>query len=214
MGAEIAAWTGRIGHEELQAEADKILVDAAAAGADLDGLQAHRPGRLRGLARPRTHPDEDPPGKGSRTASCMLDTTLDGAGRITGDLTPECAAAVTAVVEALGKSRGPEDYRTSAQPFHDALQEGCQLLIRAKMVPDRQARHPRRRRHPPVGDLLRHGRRLGHRGGVAARPGRGARVPGREGRAGHRLRRPHRPVVTGGPDWDLIAQMTTLVTDA
>ena len=29
---EIAAWTGRIDHEELQAEADRILVDAAAAG--------------------------------------------------------------------------------------------------------------------------------------------------------------------------------------
>src|SRR6202167_3376276 len=33
---EIAAWTGRIDHEELQTEADKILVGAATGGADLD----------------------------------------------------------------------------------------------------------------------------------------------------------------------------------
>ena len=50
---------------------------------------------------------------------------MDNAGRITGDLTPECAAAVQAVLEALGKKRGPEDDRTAAQRFHDALQEGC-----------------------------------------------------------------------------------------
>jgi Domain of unknown function (DUF222) len=49
---------------------------------------------------------------------------MDGAGRLAGDLTPECAAAVTAVLEALGEKRGPEDDRTAAQRFHDALQEG------------------------------------------------------------------------------------------
>jgi hypothetical protein len=38
----------------------------------------------------------------------QVDTTLDNAGRITGDLTPECAAAVQAVLEALGKKRGTE----------------------------------------------------------------------------------------------------------
>jgi hypothetical protein len=34
---EIAGWTGRIDHEDLQVEADKILVEAA--GADLDDLR-------------------------------------------------------------------------------------------------------------------------------------------------------------------------------
>ena len=67
---------------------------------------------------------------------------MDGAGRVRGDLTPECAAAVTAVLEALGKSRGPEDLRSPGQRCHDALQEGCELLIRAKMVPDRPAPTP------------------------------------------------------------------------
>ena len=106
------------------------------------------------------HPDDDPPGKGFEDRFLQLDTTMDGAGRLTGDLTPECAAAVTAVLQALGKKRGPEDDRTAAQRFHDALQEGCELLIRAKMVPDRAGlRHPRRRPDPPVGPA-RHGRRL------------------------------------------------------
>ena len=67
---------------------------------------------------------------------------MDGAGRIRGDLTPECAAAVTAVLEALGKRRGPEDMRTIGQRYHDALQEGCELLIRARMVPDRAVPTP------------------------------------------------------------------------
>jgi len=47
-----------------------------------------------------------------------------------GDITPECAAAVTAVLESLGKRRGPEDLRGAGQRFHDALQEGCELLPR------------------------------------------------------------------------------------
>jgi len=41
---------------------------------------------------------------------------------IRGDLTPECAAAVTAVLEALAKKAGPEDHRNEPQRFHDALQ--------------------------------------------------------------------------------------------
>ena len=64
-------------------------------------------------------------------------TTFGGAGVIRGNLTPECAAAVQAVLEALGKKAGPEDTRTEGQRFHDALQQGCELLIGAKMVPDR-----------------------------------------------------------------------------
>ena len=73
------------------------------------------------------YPDDDPPGKGFEDRFAQLDATMDGPGRLAGDLTPECAAAVTAVLEALGKKRGPEEDRTAAQRFHDALQEGCQL---------------------------------------------------------------------------------------
>jgi len=61
-----------------------------------------------------------------------LGLTFGGAGVIRGDLTPECAAAVNAVVEALGKRRGPQDDRNEGQRFHDALAEACAPLPRAR----------------------------------------------------------------------------------
>jgi len=51
----------------------------------------------------------------------QLRTTFGNAGGIRGDLTLECATAVRAVLEALGKKAGQEDDRTKGQRFHDAL---------------------------------------------------------------------------------------------
>ena len=59
----------------------------------------------------------------------FLGITFGGAGYLDGELTPECAAAVQAVLDALGKKRGPEDERTPRQRHHDALEEACRLLI-------------------------------------------------------------------------------------
>lgn len=74
------------------------------------------------------HPDPDDPDKGFGERFLQLDTTMDNAGGITGNLTPECSAAVQAVLEALGKKRGSEDDRTAAQRFHDTLQEAWVFL--------------------------------------------------------------------------------------
>jgi hypothetical protein len=52
-----------------------------------------------------------------------LITTFAGAGVMTGDLTPECAEAVAAVLAALSAPAGAEDGRTQQQRQHDALQE-------------------------------------------------------------------------------------------
>jgi hypothetical protein len=57
-------------------------------------------------------------------------------GRLRGDLTPECSAAVQAVLESLGRKRGPEDDRTTAQRRHDALQEACDLRMAACLMPN------------------------------------------------------------------------------
>jgi hypothetical protein len=119
---------------EAMAGIEKILVQAAAAGASLDDLKTI-------LARAVTlwqaeHPDADP-GDGFDDRNVQLGSTFRGAGVMRGNLTGECTAAVQAVLEALGKKAGPEDTRTPGQRFHDALQLGCELLIRAKMVPDR-----------------------------------------------------------------------------
>ena len=138
---------------------------------------------------------------------------MDGAGRLTGDLTPECAAAVTAVLEALGKKRGPEDDRTAAQRFHDALQEGCELLIRAKMVPDRAGSDTRVDVQIPLSAL---------RGIDGASAVEEAWLRARAGEPGYLAGNDAEtvacdalivPVVTGTPDWDVITQMITLVTD-
>ena len=151
---EIAGWTGRIDHEELRQEADQILLDAAKAGADLDDLKIIAQAAYEAWRAQEPDPEEDPRGRGFGDRYLDLETTMDGAGRIRGDLTPECAAAVTAVLEALGKSRGPEDFRSAGQRYHDALQEGCELLIRAKMVPDRAGADTRVDVVIPLSDLL------------------------------------------------------------
>src|SRR5580704_16713009 len=128
----IADWTKKL-PAELRAETITILVRAAQAGASLDDLRT-----IAGVALERwraSRPDGDEDGFDDRYVQAA--TTLGGAGVIRGNLTPECAAAVQAVLEALGKKAGAEDPRTEGQRFHDALQQGCELLIRAKMVPDR-----------------------------------------------------------------------------
>ena len=65
------------------------------------------------------------------------DLTLHSAGRVQGDLTPQCAAALQAVLEALGRKACPEDTRSKGQRGHDALEEACRRLIGAGCLPDR-----------------------------------------------------------------------------
>jgi hypothetical protein len=137
---------------------------------------------------------------------------MDGAGRLIGDLTPECSAAVTAVVEALGKKRGPEDDRTPAQRFHDALQEGCELLIRAKMVPDRAGSDTRVDVAIPLSALRgMDGASLIEEAWLRARAGQRGYLAGQDAEA-IACDALIVPVVTGSPDWAVIAQMITLVT--
>jgi hypothetical protein len=122
---EIVGWLQKL-PEELREGTEKILADAAAAGASLEDLAMITAAAL--AQWEADHPDEDDDGFPDRFL--QIETTLGGAGVIRGDLTPECAAAVTAVLEALGKQAGPEDDRSTPQRFHDAL-------LRAKLVPDR-----------------------------------------------------------------------------
>jgi Domain of unknown function (DUF222) len=131
--AEIAGWLKKL-PEELRDGTEKILADAAASGASLEDLATITAHALRQWQA--DHPDPDDDGD-FRDRQVWVGTTFGGAAVIRGDLTPECAAAVTAVLEALGKKAGPEDDRTEKQRFHDALQLACELLLRAKLVPDR-----------------------------------------------------------------------------
>jgi hypothetical protein len=128
----IAGWTRKL-PAQLRAETDRILLDAAAAGASLDDLAMIAAYAIEQWRQQQ--PDADDPDPDDRTV--RLGTTFGGAGMIRGDLTPECATAVRAVLEALGKKAGPEDDRSEGQRFHDALQLACTLLLRARLVPDR-----------------------------------------------------------------------------
>ena len=195
-------------------EADQILLDAAAAGADLDDLKILAQAAYEAWRAQEPDPEEDPAGRGFGDRYLRLETTLDGAGRIGGDLTPECAAAVTAVLEALGKSRGPEDFRTAGQRYHDALQEGCELLIRAKMVPDRAGADTRVDVTIPLSGLLAmDGASVIEDTWLRARAGEHGYLSGRDAEA-IACDALIVPLVTGAPDWALIGQMITLVADA
>src|SRR5215468_2110719 len=131
--AEIIELTRKL-PAELRGGTDQILLDAAVGGATLDDLRYLAACALQQWLSRHPDPDED---DGFDDRYLQVGTTFGGAACIRGNLTPECNAAVQAVLEALGKKAGPEDHRTEHQRFHDALQAGCELLIRARMVPDR-----------------------------------------------------------------------------
>jgi hypothetical protein len=135
---------------ELRAGTEKILADAAAAGAGLEDLAAITAHALRQWQAQHPDPDED---GGFDDRYVAVGATFGGAACIRGNLTPECGAAVQAVLEALGKKHGPEDTRTEGQRFHDALQQGCELLIRARMVPGRAGADTQAIVHIPISQL-------------------------------------------------------------
>jgi hypothetical protein len=136
---EIAGWTDPL-PEDRRAEADAILLDAAAAGVPLVDLGI--------LARniwetwKAQHPDPDDGNgdsgdeDGFEDRSLRLGTTFGGAGKLNGDLTPECAAALQAIFDSLGKHLGAEDTRTIDQRQHDALSEALHRLIRSGLLPE------------------------------------------------------------------------------
>jgi hypothetical protein len=119
---------------DVRDDADAILLDAARRGADLRDLAA----LAEEMHRRTAPPDDDGDGDGGfGDRSLRLDIHYRGAGKLTADLTPECAAALTAVLESLGKKAGPEDDRTQEQRDHDALEDACNRLVASGCVPDR-----------------------------------------------------------------------------
>ena len=54
-----------------------------------------------------------------------------------GDLTPECASIVAAVLDSLSAPAGAEDTRSQAQRYHDGLHEAMQRLVTAGLLPER-----------------------------------------------------------------------------
>ncbi len=146
----IADWTRKL-PADMRDETDRILLDAAAAGASLDDLATIAACAIEKWRQQQ--PDPDGPDDGFDDRYVQAGTTFGGAGIIRGNLTPECASAVRAVLEALGKKAGPEDDRTEGKRFHDALQLACELLLRAKLVPDRAGADTQVVAHIPLSQL-------------------------------------------------------------
>jgi hypothetical protein len=146
----ICLWTDKL-PEDCRQAADAILLTAAKAGADLRDLTG-----LAGEIYARSLPDD--PGKEQDQAfedrSVKLETTFDGAGVLTGDLTPECASVVTAVLDALSAPAGAEDTRTYAQRYHDALHEAMQRLVTAGLLPERAGQPVKVWAHISFADLI------------------------------------------------------------
>ncbi len=109
------------------------MLAAAAGGAELADLA----GLAEEMRRRCAQPDTDGDDGGFADRWLRLDRTLHDAGRVEGDLTPQCTAALDAVLDAFSKKTGPEDTRTEGQRHHDGLEEACRQLIASGCVPDR-----------------------------------------------------------------------------
>jgi hypothetical protein len=146
----ICGWTGKL-PEESRPDADAILAGAAGAGMDLRDLAALA-AEIYARSLPDT-PDEDKDGA-FEDRSVRLETTFEGAGVLGGDLTPECAAVVGAVLDALSAPAGAEDTRSQAQRYHDGLQEAMRRLVAAGLLPERAGQPVKAWVHISLADLL------------------------------------------------------------
>ncbi len=144
---QLAKWTLAI-PAEFRGQAEEILVAAARAGADLRALA-----QICAEIRSRTAPPDPDGGDPALDRALSLDTTLDGAGVLRGDLTPECASMVRAVLDALSAPAGAGDLRTRPQRYHDALAEAMKRLLASSLLPQRAGQPVKALVHMSFADL-------------------------------------------------------------
>lgn len=158
---EFCDWTDRM-PADCRRDADRILLDAAAGGAELADLS----GLAEEIFRRCAPPDTDDGSDRFDERWLRLTQHYRGHARLDGELTPRAAAALRAELDALGKKRGPEDDRTTAQREHDALEEACVRIVGGGL-PDRAGQQTQIQLAVPLQQLDR---------APAARPaGRGVR---------------------------------------
>ena len=149
-GRTICQWTDKL-PDNCRPAADAILLSAAKAGMDLRDL-AGLAAEMYERSRPDL-PDEDP-ARAFEDRAVRLETTFQGAGVLNGDLTPECAAVVGAVLDALSAPAGAEDTRSHSQRYHDALQEAMRRLLAAGLLPERAGQPVKALVHMSLADLM------------------------------------------------------------
>jgi hypothetical protein len=146
----ICGWTDKL-PEDCRPDADAIMLAAAQRGMDLRDLAALA-AEIYARSLPDA-PDEDKD-EAFEDRSVRLETTFEGAGVLSGDLTPECAAVVGAVLDALSAPAGAEDTRTREQRYHDGLQEAMRRLMAADLLPERAGQPVKAWVHISLADLL------------------------------------------------------------
>jgi hypothetical protein len=152
----ICGWTDKL-PEDCRPAADEILLSAALSGLGLRDL-AGLAGEI--YARAPKNPDgDDGDGDGGKDEAfedraVRLAATFGGAGVLHGDLTPQCAEVVRAVLEALSAPAGAEDDRTQAQRYHDALEEAMRRLAASDLLPQRAGQPVKAWVHLSLAELL------------------------------------------------------------
>jgi Domain of unknown function (DUF222)/HNH endonuclease len=156
---KIMEWTDRLPADSRDA-ADEILLGAAAGGARLEDLAALAC-TMYEQSRQDTPDDDgpvdpsllDPEAAAFADRALKLETTLDGAGTLHGDLSAECTGMLATVLDALSVRAGDVDDRTYAQRYHDGLTEACRRLIAAGLIPQRAGQPTKAIVHIPFGQL-------------------------------------------------------------
>ncbi len=146
----ICDWTDRLPEGDRE-DADRILLDAARSGLDLRDVTALA---AEMYEKSRPQPSEDEAGRALEDRSVRLETTFQGAGVLSGDLTPECAAVITTVLDALSAPAGADDTRSHAQRYHDALLEALRRRVASGLLPDRAGQPARVWAHISLADLM------------------------------------------------------------
>jgi Domain of unknown function (DUF222) len=136
VALQLARWTRVIPGQD-RAQAGRVLVAAARAGADLRALAAICAEIRSGTGGPDPGGPDDP----RLDRGVSVEATFEGAGVIRGDLTRQRAAMVTAVLDALAAPAGRGDVRAGPQRYHDALAEAMRrrMVLRAGAAAGRAA---------------------------------------------------------------------------
>jgi hypothetical protein len=147
VARRVGKLTGKIDDDDIRACVDEMVVTAAMVGSSEHDLMVIAAAAVERFAPP----DPDKPMK---DRDLRLDTTFEGAGVLRGELTPECAAMVGAVLSRLALKQGKDDDRDKGQRQHDALQEMARRLLGSDLLPKQGGHSVTANVHMWLGDLM------------------------------------------------------------
>ena len=147
VAKRVGQLTRKIDDDAARTWVDEHIVAAAMIGASEHDLMI-----IAGAAVERLAPPD--PDKPFKDRYLTLETTFEGAGVLRGDLTPECAAMLGAVLARLALKQGTADGRSQMERNHDALEEMCRRLLGADLLPKVNGHAVMANVHIWLGDLL------------------------------------------------------------